>query len=541
MSFGFSVGDFITVATLIKTIVSALRTTSTAEYHELLLELHGLQRALNEIERLNGPPSQEPAINAVKVAALMCQYPLNDFASKLKKYKGLDHNIKADDGGGMKTWRLKLQWGFTMEEEVQKLRAYLIAHVGSLNMRLTTLNLHVANSTAEILNLSDDMASQKILLLDSRSWVQRFTELISNCIVPQIAMLVDLTSKIWTTNTQIIDLLMRQPRSGLAPDTQHTWFQQPVKFEDALGRVIPVPSEYNWGVSVLPASTISAVLTSSQKINAIILDQFKVGPGHDKVLCGEYELFNTFDTRQILSGSELETLVPGMNVTMAFTIRKFEHQSVKECPRPGCRTREFRVLKTGGRRCSTCSVWFDISRTTFPTPFPMIPARDVFKQIRAERKWFKNVRLFPSEFPSLPLVGDESGHFTKPVSKHHATRMGYFADNTRKDHVNPCPSFASADDTPSFPNIDVSQEVAAQAIIAIADVLTISVSELRELSTTPSGIESLGLDSLWSIEIISLLLRSGVKLPTPYFFDQGVLDRFLESFIMKHGNAFDPE
>lgn len=64
-------------------------------------------------------------------------------------------------------------------------------------------------------------------------------------------MLVDLSSKIWTTNMQIIDMLIRQQNSKVAPDTQHTWFQQPIKFEDALGRVIPVPSEYNWGVSVL--------------------------------------------------------------------------------------------------------------------------------------------------------------------------------------------------------------------------------------------------------------------------------------------------
>jgi hypothetical protein len=27
------------------------------------------------------------------------------------------------------------------------------------------------------------------------------------------------------------------------------WAQAPVKFEDALGRVIPIPSEYDWDVS----------------------------------------------------------------------------------------------------------------------------------------------------------------------------------------------------------------------------------------------------------------------------------------------------
>jgi hypothetical protein len=32
-------------------------------------------------------------------------------------------------------------------------------------------------------------------------------------------------------------------------DTRHTWAQAPVTLEDALGRQIPVPSEYDWAVS----------------------------------------------------------------------------------------------------------------------------------------------------------------------------------------------------------------------------------------------------------------------------------------------------
>ena len=64
-------------------------------------------------------------------------------------------------------------------------------------------------------------------------------------------MLVDLVGKIWTMDKLILDMLMRQDRSTTAPDLHHTWFQQPVKFEDALGRILPVPSEYNLGVSCL--------------------------------------------------------------------------------------------------------------------------------------------------------------------------------------------------------------------------------------------------------------------------------------------------
>ena len=141
MSFGVSVGDFIAAGILIKNIVSTLQSASTSDHQELLFELHGLQRALHEIEHLHANPQQEIEVNAVKVVALTCQYRLDDFARKLKKYESLGHSSKAGSAEKAKSWRLKLQWGFSMEAEVQSLRAYLIAHVGYLNMRLTTLNL----------------------------------------------------------------------------------------------------------------------------------------------------------------------------------------------------------------------------------------------------------------------------------------------------------------------------------------------------------------------------------------------------------------
>ena len=141
MSFGFSVGDFIAAGIIIKDIIFALRTSSTSDHQELIFELHGLQRALDEIEHLQVGPQHETEVNALKVAGLTCQYRLDDFAGKLKKYESLGQVTKAGSAKKAKIWRLKLQWGFSMEAEVQSLRAYLIAHVGYLNMRLTTLNL----------------------------------------------------------------------------------------------------------------------------------------------------------------------------------------------------------------------------------------------------------------------------------------------------------------------------------------------------------------------------------------------------------------
>ena len=143
MSFGFSIGDFVAVGRLIQSIVSSLRASSVSDYRELIVELGALQRVLDHIEHLECPPEQEAATNGIKVAALLCHYPLDEFAGKLKEFKGLDVDPvgKATTAKRVKSWGQRLRWGFCMEEEVGKLRAYLMAHVGSLNMRLITHGL----------------------------------------------------------------------------------------------------------------------------------------------------------------------------------------------------------------------------------------------------------------------------------------------------------------------------------------------------------------------------------------------------------------
>ena len=143
MSFGFSVGDFLTVGKLVADIITSLRSASIAEYRELICELHGLQRALHEIEHLKCTSSQEAAVNGIKVAALMCQYPLDEFSAKLKKFErlGIAEGKTRSRLDTVKLWTRKLQWGFSMNEEVEKLRTYIVVHVGSLNMRLITQGL----------------------------------------------------------------------------------------------------------------------------------------------------------------------------------------------------------------------------------------------------------------------------------------------------------------------------------------------------------------------------------------------------------------
>ena len=240
---------------------------------------------------------------------------------------------------------------------------------------------------------------------------------------------------------------------------------------------------------------------------------------------------------------------------MAFVIGIYEQQPLKQCPRPGCQTRQFNALATGGRRwysillchicnigsdpdSATCGVWFDISRTKLPRPFRFSATEDDFKQIRAERKWFKNVRLFPSELPSLPLKVDEFGY----VEKFAGPKSDLPASNAKKENMaylvtHPSP-YRAFESLPSFPRIEISQEVATKAMQAIADVCGVTVDELREICSTdgPDFIDSLGLDSLSSLQLISKLRRIGVEIPrsvTRRYLVQEVFEGFLESFILQ--------
>lgn len=48
---------------------------------------------------------------------------------------------------------------------------------------------------------------------------------------------------------QIINFMVQIQATGPTLDYRYMWVQEPVKFEDALGRILPIPSEYNWEVS----------------------------------------------------------------------------------------------------------------------------------------------------------------------------------------------------------------------------------------------------------------------------------------------------
>ena len=105
------------------------------------------------------------------------------------------------------------------------------------------------------------------------------------------------------------------------------------------------------GKHVHPCLSLTSYLPNLflQKIEAIIIAQFKNGPLHREICAGEYELFNTFDSSQIVSRANGEVLTPGISVTMAIIIRKDYSENNDRCPRLGCESTKFLSKESGGR------------------------------------------------------------------------------------------------------------------------------------------------------------------------------------------------
>lgn len=219
MSFGLSLGDFITVAKLISNSVTSLR-GAEEDYQELLCELSSLQAALHHVDRLNSSNKQQPALEAIKRAALTRQLPLSNFLDQIQKYDG---SLGAGKSKGLfRDMEKKSRWAFCKKKDARQLRNYLNVHIGSINMMLMTHGLEmltVASKQAKedskdlrkdlecsrkaVLGVREDINAQQVTLQGNKTMLGRVFGTISGDVVPQLKALVDMATRVWQMNLQI--------------------------------------------------------------------------------------------------------------------------------------------------------------------------------------------------------------------------------------------------------------------------------------------------------------------------------------------------
>lgn len=141
MSFGWSAGDIVAAIKLVNKVVQCVGNIGGSREHfqELSSELHGLLRALDEIANLIRIPDQIPEITSLKFAACLCGDTLNTF---LKKIEPFDRSLAASSTKiRLKAAPKMVRWELLVRKDIPELRSYLVAHVGTLNLRLNTVQL----------------------------------------------------------------------------------------------------------------------------------------------------------------------------------------------------------------------------------------------------------------------------------------------------------------------------------------------------------------------------------------------------------------
>ena len=137
-SFGWSAGDIVATITLVGRVVRCINGAhgATEHFQELVSELQGLSRALSEIDELTRIPDQLPEIQALKFASCSCGETLQRFYDKIQPFEtslGI-----ASTQSKLKSVPRMVRWELLIKKDVPELRSYVVAHVGSLNLRLST-------------------------------------------------------------------------------------------------------------------------------------------------------------------------------------------------------------------------------------------------------------------------------------------------------------------------------------------------------------------------------------------------------------------
>lgn len=146
MSFGFAVGDFITVGKLIKETISCLRSVDGAEweYQELVRDLKALDTSLYYLGHIDNEMNTFAHISPIKTAATTCRLRLEGFLSRVQKYERSMGSTR--HASTLRTTSDKLGWHFGQKDQIKQLRQDIhICH--------SIISLHLAQHSLERLDV----------------------------------------------------------------------------------------------------------------------------------------------------------------------------------------------------------------------------------------------------------------------------------------------------------------------------------------------------------------------------------------------------
>ncbi|KAL8917160.1 MAG: hypothetical protein Q9208_008129 [Pyrenodesmia sp. 3 TL-2023] len=346
VTFG-SVGDIISVCILIKGLVKCLDDSrgSSSEYQAVIRELHSLDHALLEVELLflSSQGSTEFASlqeTALSIAA-RCEKCISDYREKVKKYRrSLQHG---GSGSFFKDSVMKLKWGPSEKEILDKFRAEIIAHCLSINMLVASAGLKATQISDEYQrrsfkrvkhNQDESSATQQAMLETIKISLEKTNNEVESArtdiqtvgsgirYIRQLgADVLSIMQRIWSANIMTYKAIITL-QSQLPRQLERTWTQDPVILKDPLGRIMPVNLEF---------------IETFEIFQSVLEMRFDQLPGHRKVQRKEYALHAN------QSKQEIDTAVafrrwfrPGQDIDMSMVFNSVATQNTS-CP--GCKLR----------------------------------------------------------------------------------------------------------------------------------------------------------------------------------------------------------
>ncbi|KAM7182783.1 hypothetical protein V8F20_012840 [Naviculisporaceae sp. PSN 640] len=367
MSFGFAVGDFIAVGGVITDIISCLKdsTGSKSDYQELVRELEALARALKSLDKLKSTESSPSTVDSIKCAALSCRVPLEQFLSKIQQYEPtLGPRASSPSPSVVSSSKAvvrKIKW-LTKAEDIDRLRKYLNVHLGTINILLLEHGLETLEVTSQAMqeqygniqsslrgidraltSTATSISGQTAMVRTSNNILTTLFSMISGEIRSSLSQITHFTQNASLICQRVFEAVvqLQSSVSAMNVDARWSYFQSPVRVEDALGRVFPVPSEY-----------------SMCQLHAILRYRFRKGPGDLQVRHGDFILTDRRNKRE-LNRSSMPELQPGLDIIMSIVIDVATKNGRDSCPVALCASQNTVPAPWGrGRTCLECGRWF---------------------------------------------------------------------------------------------------------------------------------------------------------------------------------------
>ena len=143
-----SIGDIVALCLLTKDLITALNQTrgSSRDFQQLVKQLQSLASVLHEVDLLTKREKITPSLDAIRVTlsriAADCQDLIEPFYGRLRGYQ--DRLKLGGSGRVLHDAACKWRWKFCEADEVERLRADLLAHTMTMQTLIGVWNLYVS-------------------------------------------------------------------------------------------------------------------------------------------------------------------------------------------------------------------------------------------------------------------------------------------------------------------------------------------------------------------------------------------------------------